>query len=146
MTVTADPEVMRYLGGSLGRQQSWRQLALFAGHWTLRGYGIWAVERKEDGVLVGRAGLWNPEGWFGLEVGWTLARAAWGNGYATEAGRAAMDWAWTALDAPDLISVIHVDNVASQRVADRLRLRWVRDDTLNDQPVLIYGTERPATA
>ena len=77
--MSADPEVMRFLGGALDRAQSWRQLATHAGHWVLRGYGNWAVERKADGVLLGRVGLWNPEGWPGLEVGWKLARDAWGH-------------------------------------------------------------------
>jgi RimJ/RimL family protein N-acetyltransferase len=91
--MSADQEVMRYIGGVLEQAQSWRQMALHAGHWVLRGYGNWAVERQVDGVLLGRCGLWNPEGWPGLEVGWKLARHAWGQGYATEAARAAIDWA-----------------------------------------------------
>jgi RimJ/RimL family protein N-acetyltransferase len=91
--MTADPEVMRYLGGVKDHEQSWRAMAVHAGHWTLRGYGNWVVERASDGEFLGRVGLWYPEGWLGLEIGWTLARNAWGNGYATEAARAAMDWA-----------------------------------------------------
>ena len=63
-------------------------MALFIGHWALRGYGIWVVER--EGALIGRIGLWQPEGWPGLEVGWLLGRDAWGHGYATEAARASM--------------------------------------------------------
>jgi RimJ/RimL family protein N-acetyltransferase len=78
----ADPEVMRYLGDGQppNRKDAWRQMALFIGHWALRGYGLWAIERKSDGRLIGRAGLWRPEGWPGLELGWALARASWGRG------------------------------------------------------------------
>jgi RimJ/RimL family protein N-acetyltransferase len=141
--MAADPEVMRYLGGAVDRAQSWRLLALHVGHWALRGYGHWAVERKTDGVFLGRAGLWNPEGWPGLEVGWKLARHAWGQGYATEAGRKAMHWAWATLDADRIISVIHRDNSASVRVAERLGLRPLRDDAVNGQRVTIFGIERP---
>jgi RimJ/RimL family protein N-acetyltransferase len=141
--ITADPEVTRYLGGVLGAAQSWRQLALHAGHWSLRGYGNWAVERREDGVLLGRAGLWCPEGWPGLEVGWLLARPAWGQGYATEAARAATDWAWSALPAERLISVIHPENDRSIRLAERLGMRRLRDEILNGQRVEIFGLDRP---
>jgi RimJ/RimL family protein N-acetyltransferase len=141
--LTADPEVMRYTGGVMDREQSWRSMALHAGHWTLRGYGNWAVERSSDGEFLGRVGLWNPEGWLGLEIGWTLARRAWGNGYATEAAGAAMRWAWTVLEAPRLISVIHPENTASARVAERLGMAWSRNEELRGQSVSIFGTERP---
>jgi RimJ/RimL family protein N-acetyltransferase len=93
-------------------------------------------------VLLGRCGLWHPEGWPGLEVGWKLARHAWGHGYATEAAGAAINWAWTVLDAPCLISVIHPENAPSVRVAERLGLRPLRDQMLNGQRVLIFGIER----
>jgi RimJ/RimL family protein N-acetyltransferase len=138
-----DAEGMRYVGGVLDRGQSWRRLALHAGHWVLRGYGNWAVERREDGELLGRAGLWQPEGWPGLEVGWQLARPAWGHGYATEAGRAAMEWAWAELAAPRLVSVIHPDNARSIRVAERLGLERLREDSVLGVRVAVYGIERP---
>jgi RimJ/RimL family protein N-acetyltransferase len=60
--MSADAEVQRFLGGPLEREQSWRSLAVHVGHWTLRGYGNWALERRSNGRLIGRAGLWNPEG------------------------------------------------------------------------------------
>lgn len=142
--MAADPDVMRHIGAVLDRVQAWRNMALHAGHWALRGYGNWAVERKSDGVLLGRAGLWNPEGWPGLEVGWKLARVAWGHGYASEAGRAAIDWAWSVLGAPRLIALIRPENARSIRVAERLGLRQVREDTLNGVPVLVFGIERPS--
>ena len=141
--MSADPDVMRYIGGPIDRAQCWRQMAIHAGHWVLRGYGNWAVEHKIDGVLLGRVGVWNPEGWPGLEVGWKLARHAWGRGYAGEAAQAAMDWAWDTLDAEQLISAIHPDNAASIRVAERLGLRRLRDDTVNGQRVIIFAAERP---
>ena len=141
--MATDVDVMRYVGGVMDREQSWRSMALHAGHWTLRGYGNWAVERRTDGEFLGRVGLWNPKGWLGLEIGWTLARPAWGNGYATEAAGAAMNWAWTVLNAPRLISVIHPDNTASMRVAERLGMAWLRTEQLQGQPVSVFGIERP---
>jgi RimJ/RimL family protein N-acetyltransferase len=144
--MAADSEVMRYMGGALDRNQSWGEMALGSGHWLLRGYGSWAVERTTDEILVGRVGLWNPEGWLGLEIGWKLARHAWGNGYATEAALAAIAWAWARLETKQLISVIHRDNARSIRVAERLGLRQLREEALAGEPCLIFGIDRPATA
>ena len=87
-----DEEVMKYLGGSaMTRMEAWRSMATVLGHWRLRGFGLWAVEEREHGIVVGRVGCWRPEGWPGLEVAWTLRRAFWGRGYATEAAKAAFE-------------------------------------------------------
>ena len=140
----ADPEVQRFLGGPQDREQSWRTLALQIGHWELRGYGQWALERREDGRMIGRAGLWNPEGWFGVEVGWKLDRDAWGHGYATEAAAASLEWAWRTLDLDRVLSVIAPENEASLRVAARLGMRKLRDDVSSGRPVVIMAIDRPA--
>jgi RimJ/RimL family protein N-acetyltransferase len=116
-----DSEVTRYLSGRpQSRADAWRGFATIIGHWVLRGYGFWAVERKEDGAFIGRIGLWNPEGWPGMEVGWTLGRPYWGQGYATEAAQASLDYGFLKYPVEKLLSVIHVDNRASQKVAERL--------------------------
>jgi RimJ/RimL family protein N-acetyltransferase len=144
----ADPEVMRFLGGPVAREQAWRQMALFAGHWALRGYGLWALERREDGRFAGRAGLWRPEGWPGLEIGWALRRDAWGAGHATEAARAAIGWAREALGADGLISVIDPANAASEAVARRLGMAPDAPGELSGKPVVIWrlNGESPAGA
>ena len=72
--IHGDPDVMTFLGGVQERADAFRALSSLIGHWTLRGYGKWAVERKSDGAMIGRVGLINPEGWPGLEVGWTLGK------------------------------------------------------------------------
>ena len=139
----ADPEVMRYMGGVVDREESWRRMATHVGHWVLNGYGTWAVERKADGVLVGRIGLWKPEGWPGVEVGWKLVRHAWGNGYATEAARASIEWGWEMLDVPALISLIHPQNDASMRVAERLGMHRASHHTINGQRAIVFELARP---
>lgn len=118
----ADPDVTRYTAGGLAmsRVDAWRNMATLVGHWMLRGYGMWAVARKSDGEFLGRVGLWNPEGWPGLEVGWTLGKEHWGQGYATEAARTAMNFGFMTQDVERLISVIDGRNYASQRLAERL--------------------------
>jgi len=109
--IYGDADVMRYLSGEpLARNDAWRNMAAAAGHWVLHGYGTWVVERKSDGAVIGRVGLINPEGWPGLEVGWTLGRLYWGNGYATEAARASMNYGFLTQPVDKLISLIDPDN------------------------------------
>jgi RimJ/RimL family protein N-acetyltransferase len=144
----ADPEVMRFIGDGqpLSRPLAWRHLAMMLGHWHLRGYGLWAVEERGSGQLVGRIGCWNPEGWPGFEVGWMLRRQSWGLGYATEGARAAIEFAFTRLEQPEVISLIHPDNAASMRVADRLGERRDGRADLMGRPVLVYRITRRESA
>jgi RimJ/RimL family protein N-acetyltransferase len=140
----ADPEVMRYLGEGkpLSRTDAWRHLALVLGHWQLRGYGLWAVEEKASGALVGRIGFWNPEGWPGFEVGWMLGRPYWGKGFATEGARAALQFAFTQMQQSHVISLIRPDNAASIRVAERLGERLEGRTALLGSEALVYGIHR----
>lgn len=137
--IAADPVVARYLGGPFDRATAWRQIAIFIGHRELRGWTSSAVVERASGRLIGRGGLWQPEGWPGLEVVWTLARSHWGRGYATELGRAVRDYAFGVLGVPHLISVIHRDNAASIRVAEKIGATFEREYDLNGSPCLIYG-------
>jgi RimJ/RimL family protein N-acetyltransferase len=130
----ADPEVARYIAPApMSREDAWRSLASTIGHWTLRGYGTWAVERKADGGFMGRVGMINPEGWPGLEIGWTLGRPYWGKGYATEAALASMRYAFLTQPVDRLISNIDPDNTASQSVAKRI------GETCSERTALTVG-------
>jgi RimJ/RimL family protein N-acetyltransferase len=118
----ADPDVMRYIGDGkpLTRAFAWRKLALMIGHWALRGYGLWAAEERSSGHFIGYIGFWNPEGWPGFELGWTLRRSCWARGFATEGAQAALHFAFTELQQPQVISLIHPENAASIRVTCRV--------------------------
>ncbi|WP_417349840.1 GNAT family N-acetyltransferase [Ferrimonas sp.] len=120
--LNADPRFVQYLGNGqpLSREDSWRVLAVFAGHWALKGFGLWAVELAETGELIGRVGLWEPEGWPGVELGWGISPKHWGKGYATEAANASLQWAFDHLKLASVISIIHPDNHASKQVAGRI--------------------------
>ena len=117
----SDDEVARFitpLGKALSRSEAWRSMALAVGHWTLRGYGSFAVEERDTGCFVGSVGPWEPEGWPSLECGWTIARPYWGRGYASEAAIAAVRWIFDRFpDLSRIISLIDPANVASQGVA-----------------------------
>jgi RimJ/RimL family protein N-acetyltransferase len=115
---------------------------MIVGHWQLRGYGIWAVEEKATGRLLGRIGLFKPEGWPGFELGWVLGRDAWGKGYATEGARRALDYAFTELRYDHVISLIHPENRASVRVAERIGEKLEGRTELFGHDALVYGLDR----
>ena len=141
----ADPEVMRYLGtgATLSRADTWRSMAGFLGHWALRGHGMWALEEKATGTLVGRAGFLEPEGWPGFELGWTLGRPYWGRGFATEAARRALAYAFAELDRDRVISLIRPANTPSMRVAERLGEVRAGEIELLGGPCYVYEVRRP---
>lgn len=142
--IVADPQVTRYVGGApLDRAAAWQQVALFLGHRQLRGWTQSALVERLSGRLIGRGGLWQPEGWPGLEVGWVLERTSWGRGYASELGRAVRDHAFAVLGAGHLISVVHRDNVASIRVAEAIGFRFERELQVKGSRCLIYGQAAP---
>jgi len=120
--ICADEDVMRYIGagGPVDATVAWRQMALFLGEWTLHGYGMWAIDEQASGRLVGRAGFLNPHGWPACEVGWLLARDAWGHGFAHEATLAAIAYGRERLGVGELISLIRPDNLRSIALAERL--------------------------
>jgi RimJ/RimL family protein N-acetyltransferase len=139
-----DPEVMRYIGDGqpLTRPLAWRNLAMMVGHWSLRGYGLWAAVERSSGVFVGRIGFWHPEGWPGFEVGWSLRRAFWGRGYATEGARRALRYAFTDLKQPHVLSLIHPENAASIRVAQRLGEQLLGPIEVMGKQALVYRITR----
>lgn len=115
-----DAEAARYIGGQQTREVAWRGFAMVAGSWHLLGYAMFSVIEKATGRWVGRVGPWQPDGWPGTEVGWGIVRECWGQGYATEAAIATIDWAFANLGWSDVIHVIDVANTPSQRLAVRL--------------------------
>ena len=142
-----DPEVMRHMvtiGQAGGRAAGWRTLALLLGHWHLLGYGQWTVIEKATREIIGRAGLWNPEGGLGLEVGWVNRQSKWGRGFATEAARAAVTHGFETVGADHLISLIRPDNVRSIRVAEKIGETFERHEKQDGVDVLVYGIRRPA--
>ncbi|HRC07648.1 MAG TPA: GNAT family acetyltransferase [Miltoncostaeales bacterium] len=146
--ICADSEVMRFIGegGPISREQAWRQLAMFAGQWSLDGYGMWAVIERATSKLVGRVGAWHPDGWPGLELGWLLGREHWGLGYATEAAGAARDFLFDEVGVPTLISLIDPANVRSIAVAQRLGETEREPIALLGRQLLVFGVDAPERA
>ena len=142
----AEPDVAQFLGHEpADRSEAWRMMATMLGHWALRGYGMWIVELRASGEVVGRVGPWQPEEWPGFEVGWTIAKPHWGNGYAGEAARASIDWARRELGVERIISCIDPVNTRSIAVARKLGAERAGSALLRGKyPVDVY--EHPPAA
>ncbi|NCT86605.1 GNAT family N-acetyltransferase [Stenotrophomonas acidaminiphila] len=143
----ADPLPMQHLGGAQAPSVAWRSLATMAGSWHLLGYSMFSVIEKDSGRWVGRAGPWQPHGWPGPEVGWSIVPDRWGRGYAPEAARAAIDWAFDVLGWDQVIHTIAPDNRNSQAVARKLGARVLRHARLpppHEVDVEVWGQPREA--
>jgi RimJ/RimL family protein N-acetyltransferase len=117
----ADPEVRRFRGNNLrSRSEVWGMMETSLGQWALRGYGVFAIELAADGRFAGFAGVLHPADWPEAELSYSLARDFWGSGLATEAARAARDWAFANRGFSRLASFIWPGNVRSIRVAEKL--------------------------
>ncbi|MBV8074157.1 MAG: GNAT family N-acetyltransferase [Candidatus Eremiobacteraeota bacterium] len=146
-----DPDVMQYMSGPYtGTLNQLRErLATRIAEHEDDGFGLYATELRETGELIGRCGhlRWTIEGMKEIEVGYLIARAHWGKGYATEAARALLEDGFGRFGVPHLISLIHPENVASQRVAEHNGLQHERDVAVEGIPfphVRLYKTTREA--
>jgi RimJ/RimL family protein N-acetyltransferase len=143
--ILSDPEAMRYYPAPFTREQTIGWIDWNLRNYTQYSFGLWAVVRKDDGLVLGDCGLtMQPvEGQQEVEIGYHLKRAVWGNGYATEAALACRDYALTVFNAPRVVSIVHPQNMPSRRVAARVHttLReflWVKTQSI----MCLYSTDR----
>ncbi len=130
--LNADPDVVRFLPGPLDRPVSDALVERIEDHFQRHGFGLWAVQRREQGDLVGFTGLlvqdfpaaFTPA----VEVGWRLARSAWGHGYATEAARAALAHGFDVVGLDEVVSMTTVGNTRSRAVMERLAMHTAPAD------------------
>lgn len=143
----ADPDMTTFLGGPQPRPVAWRAFMAMAGSWSLNGFAMFSVIEKASGEWMGRVGPWKPDGWPGNEIGWGLARAAEGRGYAFEAAVAATDWAFAELGWTDVIHCIDGENRRSESLAQRLGSAKLRRTVLpppSANAVNVWGQDRAA--
>lgn len=135
--LNADAEVMEYFPAPLSREESAQLIARMQGHIDQCGWGLWAVDL--DGRCIGFTGLARPrfEAHFTpfVEVGWRLARSAWGHGYAAEAARLALAYGFETLRLPEIVSFTAAINWRSRRLMERLGMRRTPADDF-DHPAL----------
>jgi [ribosomal protein S5]-alanine N-acetyltransferase len=149
----ADPEVMRYMGGrTMTPEETAARIERFMEIFELDGIGQFGVERKEDGLVLGRCGIlnWETDPWRPVaraetdkptetEIGYMLGRPHWGRGYATEAATAVRNYAQGELGEERLIALIQEGNDASKRVAEKLGMAYEREVQLKFARVGLYA-------
>lgn len=144
----SDPEVMRYIGSgdTRTREQAAASILAFESVWEEKSYGLFAVELLGSNQLIGFTGLaepaFLPEIMPAVEVGWRFTRQSWGNGYATEAARAVLDFGLVELGISEIVSIHQVGNDASARIMQKLGMRFDREtiDQTCGRLVRLYRT------
>lgn len=140
--LNADPEVMAHFPTTLSRATSDMLVEATMDGWAANGFGLWVVERLDDGAFLGFTGLARPsfEAHFmpAVEVGWRLARNAWGHGYATEAARAALAFGFDTVRLQEIVSFTVPANLRSRAVMERIGMRHDPADDF-DHPKLPPG-------
>jgi len=130
--LNADPRVMEFFPKTYTRDESEDGLARIRAHFAIHGFGLWALQPLAGGAIIGMAGISVPhfQAHFTpcVEVGWRLAAEHWGQGYATEAARAALDFGFHRLNLPEIVSFTTVHNLRSRRVMERLGMSHTPDD------------------
>lgn len=131
--LNSDPEVMTYLGKPLSREESDRIASGVNQRYASDGTGFLAIERRTDGAFVGACGLqftpWYPDD---FEIGWRLARAYWGQGYATEAAASWLEYGFTTMALTRVISVTDTPNTRSIGVMRRLGMSFDHEARLEE--------------
>ena len=142
----ADPIVTRYIGGRpLSEEEAWTKFLRYSGHWTVMGFGFWAIEEKESGGFVGELGFADfkreivPSLDGAPELGWVLASRVHGKGYATEAVRAVVSWGETHFGSARIFCLINPENLASIRVAEKCGFQEFRHTTYKGRPTTMLA-------
>jgi RimJ/RimL family protein N-acetyltransferase len=140
--LNADPRVMEHFPARLTRMESDAMVDRIVGDLRRQGWGLWAVTHRDEDRFLGFTGLLEVtfEAPFtpAIEIGWRYAAEAWGHGFATEAARAALGYAFSTLALDEIVSMTAQSNVRSQRVMERLGMK--RDPTDDfDHPLIVVG-------
>lgn len=141
----SDAEVTRFIGGKpQSAEDVWARMLRYAGHWQMLGFGYWLVTERESGRFVGEVGFADfhrdiTPSFDGIpEIGWALIPWAHGQGFASEAIRAALAWGETRFEGRETGCMISPENRASIRVAEKVGYRQLCRTVYKDQPSIVY--------
>jgi RimJ/RimL family protein N-acetyltransferase len=143
--------VTRYIGGRpLSTEEAWTKFLRYIGHWSVMGFGFWAIEEKDSGRFIGELGFADfkrditPSLGDTLELGWVLASRAHGRGYATEALQAVVAWGKGHLKAERTVCLINPENLASIRVAKKCGFQEFSRAAYKGAPTIIFEHQAKA--
>jgi RimJ/RimL family protein N-acetyltransferase len=144
VTLYSDPEVRRYIHvvDDYGRDHAIARVEADAHEWDNLGHRFMAVIERDTCRFLGRAAVYDWPELGETEVGWALLPDARGKGFASEAGAAALTWGFQNLDVPYLTAMIRSDNKPSLRVAGRLGMQRLREDSLGEDRVIVHAVRR----
>jgi RimJ/RimL family protein N-acetyltransferase len=142
--IFGDPEVMKYLPGGKPRARKDTAVGLTRTieGFKRRGFGIWAATHKEQGGLVGYCGLVYLDETPEVELLYGFARKHWGTGYATESARACQRYGFEQLGLERLVAITRPENIASQRVLEKIGMRFEKAARYYDNDVNYYCVTR----
>ena len=146
--VFGDPEVMKYISGGKPRTREATEEGLLRSieGWGKRGFGLWAVEEKATGRVVGYCGLIHLDDTPEIEVAYGLAKAAWGRGFAVEAARAALEFGFGELNLERIVAVVNPENLASRRVLEKLDMKYTQNVRHYGADLMYYEIMSPQRA
>jgi ribosomal-protein-alanine N-acetyltransferase len=142
--IYGDPDVMRYMrtGNPTPAERLPVILDYYIRYWQEHPFGLWAVERRDDGALLGQCGLFHLDNTAEVEVAYLLAKDAWGQGFATEAAAATLRYGFETVGLDRIVAVVRPQNIASQRVLEKIGLFYERNARYYELDVRYYGLNR----
>ena len=143
--ILSDADVLRYFPDPRPppRERVQKIIAHQLQHWEQHGYGWWALEPRSNKELIGWSGLQFLPETVEVEVGYLLGKPFWGQGLATEAARACVQYGFEQLDLQAIVGIVHPDNLASQRIIAKLGLSFVDRARYFGMDCYHYRIERP---
>ena len=140
--INSDPQVREFFPELLTRAQSDAQIAVFEDHFAAHGFGMWALELRETGALIGFTGMdlatYDAHFAPAVEIGWRLARSAWGHGYASEAAREVLRFGFDERELEEIVACTTPANLRSRAVMERLAMTRDPDEDF-DHPEVAAG-------
>lgn len=142
--IFSNPEVMRYVGkGARTKDETQTALIKMIQHWQ-HSFGMWAVIRKDSGKMIGRCGLQYLDNTLEVELGYTLDKADWNQGFATEASLASLNYGFAEVGLDQIVAIAQPENIASQRVMQKVGMKYVKNAHYYNTEVVYYAIARQA--